>query len=83
MNYTLNCNYSVGEEVWFVKDSAIYYGKIVLMEASVSSTGYAIKYILQNGLETYLVAENMIFSTIELALEYIINDGSGHEINYY
>lgn len=74
MNHTLIYKYSIGEDVWFVDNQIMHYGKILLMESSVSIEGDITTYCIVNGTDASTISEDMVFPTAELALQYIIDN---------
>lgn len=74
MIYTLIYKYFIGQEVWIVYNGSVVFGKIASMDGTISSLGDIINYIILNGDTAYKVAESMIFPTIEMALQHIIDN---------
>lgn len=73
MSYTLIYKYFIGREVWFIDDNSIKFGKIIMMDSSVSEQTSVITYIILNGDLSYTISEDLTFSTAQAALQYIID----------
>lgn len=71
--YTLTYKYAINRQIFGVHFGRVVTGVVYGMECVVSEYGENITYNVVNDAESYTINENMLFDTIDMALQFILS----------